>query len=240
MNPSAGTISPTPRTRVRRHHDRQREDVAELHAVLDEALVCHLGILDADGDPLVLPTLHGRVGDVLYLHGSSGAASLADGRAVCVTVTLLDGLVLARRVFSHSANYRSAVVRGRARRVADRDEALRALEALVEHLTPGQWEHAARPDRKELAATAVVALDLDEASLKVRIGPPGDGGAVDAGDLRWAGVVPVRTVLGTPVTCPRLPRDVAVPPHVGRWAGSSRPEGAARYFPRKGSGPAGR
>jgi len=139
---------------------------------------------------------------------------------VCVTVTLLDGLVLARRVFAHSANYRSAVIRGRARRVEDPDEALRALEAFVEHLAPGQWDHAGRPTRKELASTAVVAVNLDEASLKVRAAPPGDSDAVDAGDHRWAGVVPVRTVLGSPQPCPRLPTGVGVPEHVRRWAGS--------------------
>jgi nitroimidazol reductase NimA-like FMN-containing flavoprotein (pyridoxamine 5'-phosphate oxidase superfamily) len=212
-------LSATDRTRIRRHRDRQQHDVDALHAVLDEGLVCHLGIVDDEGDPLVLPTLHARLGDVLYLHGSSGAASLARDRPVCVTVTLLDGLVLARRVFSQSANYRSAVVRGRARRVHDPDEALRALEALVEHLTPGQWDHAERPSGKESAATAVLALDLAEASVKVRTGPPGDGDAVAAGDHRWAGVVPVRTVLGAPETCPALPADVPVPEHVRAWAG---------------------
>lgn len=221
MAPHAGrvSLSPTPRTRVHRHHDRQRSEPDELAAVLDEALVCHLGIVDADGDPLVLPTLHARVGGVLYLHGSTGAASLAEGRPACVTVTLLDGLVLARRVFSHSANYRSAVVRGRTRRVDDPAEVMTALEALVEHLTPGQWDYAERPDRRELAATAVLALDLDEASLKVRSGPPGDGDAVSTGDRRWAGTVPVRTTLGAPVGCPRLDGDVAVPEHVRCWSG---------------------
>ena len=214
------SLSPTPRTRVRRHRDRQSDEVTALHDVLDEALVCHLGFVDDDGDPVVLPTLHARRDGVLYLHGSSGAASLARARPVCVTVTLLDGLVLARRVFSHSANYRSAVVRGTARRVDDPDEALAALEALVEHATPGQWEHAARPTAKELAATAVLALDLTEASVKTRSGPPGDPDAVRGGDHRWAGVVGVRTVLGTPTPCPALPGDVPVPVHVTAWAGA--------------------
>ena len=225
MTLSPTTLSPTARTRIHRHHDRQRAHAAELAAVLDEGRVCHLGLVDADGAPLVLPTLHARRGDVLYLHGSSGAASLAADREVCVTVTLLDGLVLARRVFSHSANYRSAVVRGRGRRVVDPDEALAALEALVEHLTPGQWDHAERPTRKELAATAVVALDLTEASVKVRTGPPGDGDLVDAGDHRWAGVVPMTTVLGTPQPCPRLPAGVAVPAHVRAWSTGGRAAG---------------
>ncbi|MCD2190294.1 pyridoxamine 5'-phosphate oxidase family protein [Actinomycetospora soli] len=207
-------LSPTPRTQLRRKRDRQQDDPTTLHAILDEALVCHLGLVDPDGAPLVLPTMHARVGDVVYAHGSSGAASLARDGQVCLTVTLLDGLVLARSVFAHSANYRSAVVRGRARRVTDPDEHLRALEAIVEHLTPGQWSHARRPDRKETAATAVLALDLHEASVKVRQGPPGDPELVAAGDTRWAGVVPVHTVLGVPQTCPALPADAPVPAHV--------------------------
>ncbi len=213
------TLSATPRTQLRRKRERQADDRAVLHAVLDEALVCHLGLVDGDGAPLVLPTMHARVGETVYVHGSTGAASLAAEREVCLTVTLLDGLVLARSVFSHSANYRSAVVRGRARRVTDPEEQLRALEAVVEHLTPGQWDHARRPDRREAAATAVLALDLVEASVKVRRGPPGDPEEVAAGDRRWAGVVPVRTVLGAPETCPALPADVAVPAHVRAWAG---------------------
>jgi nitroimidazol reductase NimA-like FMN-containing flavoprotein (pyridoxamine 5'-phosphate oxidase superfamily) len=212
------TLSATPRTQLRRKRERQAEDRALLHAVLDEALVCHLGLVDDDGTPLVLPTMHARVGEVVYVHGSTGAASLAAERDVCLTVTLLDGLVLARSVFSHSANYRSAVVRGRARRVTDPEEQLRALRAVVEHLTPGQWDHARRPDRREAAATAVLALPLDEASVKVRQGPPGDPEAVAGGDPRWAGVVPVSTVLGTPETCPALPDDVAVPERVRGWA----------------------
>lgn len=214
-------LSGTPRTRLHRKRERQGHDRALLHAVLDEALLCHLGIVDDDGAPLVLPTMHARDGEVLYLHGSTGAASLAGGREVCVTVTLLDGLVLARSVFAHSANYRSAVVRGVARRVTDVEQHRAALRTIVEHLTPGQWDHARRPDRREAAATAVLALDLDEASVKVRQGPPGDAERVTAGDRRWAGVVPVTTVLGAPQTCPALPPDLAVPEHVRAAAGPS-------------------
>ncbi len=213
------TLSATPRTQLRRKRDRQADDRAVLHAVLDEALLCHLGLVDDDGAPLVLPTMHARIGETVYVHGSTGAASLAAEREVCLTVTLLDGLVLARSVFSHSANYRSAVVRGRARRVTDPEEQMRALHAVVEHLTPGQWDHARRPDRREAAATAVLALDLAEASVKIRQGPPGDPEAVASGDGRWAGVVPVTTVLGSPETCPALPGDVAVPEHVRAWSG---------------------
>lgn len=206
-------LSPTDRSTIRRHRDRQQEDRATLHAVLDEALVCHLGLV-VDGEPVVLPTLHVRVGETLYLHGSSGAASLRGGEPVCVTVTLLDGLVLARSWFSHSANYRSAVVRGPARRVTDPDEQGVALRALVAHVAPGQEDHAEPPTRKELAATAVMAVALDEASVKVRTGPPGDGDAVAAGDVRWAGVVDLHTVRGAPRPCPALPTDVPVPAHL--------------------------
>ncbi|GAA4786863.1 pyridoxamine 5'-phosphate oxidase family protein [Actinomycetospora chlora] len=210
---TAPPLSPTDRSRVRRHRDRQRGDRAELHAVLDEALVAHLGLV-VDGEPVVLPTLHARVGEVLYLHGSSGAASLRGGEPVCVTVTLLDGLVYARRWFTHSANYRSAVVRGHARRVTDPDEHLAALRSLVAAVAPGQEEYAAAPSRKELAATAVVAVDLDEASVKVRTGPPGDGDAVAEGDGRWAGVVALETRVAGVTTCPALPAGTPVPGHV--------------------------
>jgi nitroimidazol reductase NimA-like FMN-containing flavoprotein (pyridoxamine 5'-phosphate oxidase superfamily) len=167
-----------------------------------------------DGDPVVLPTLHARLGEVLYLHGSSGAASLRGGEAVCVAVTLIDGLVYARRWFTHSANYRSAVVRGHARRVTDPEEHLAALRALVAQIAPGQDEYAEAPSRKELAATAVIAIDLDEASVKVRSGPPGDGDAVAAGDDRWAGVVTLETRVAAVTTCPALPADTPIPGHV--------------------------
>lgn len=210
---TAAPLSPTDRSRVRRHRDRQRSDRAELHAVLDEAFVAHLGVV-VDGEPVVLPTLHARIGDTLYLHGSSAAASLGGGEPVCVTVTLVDGLVYARRWFSHSANYRSAVVRGHARRVADPDEHLGALRALVAQIAPGQEEYAQPPTRKELAATAVIAVDLAEASVKARSGPPGDGDAVAAGDGRWAGVVALGTRVTGVTTCPALPADTPVPAHV--------------------------
>ncbi|MHC1560459.1 pyridoxamine 5'-phosphate oxidase family protein [Actinomycetospora sp. C-140] len=212
---TAPPLSPTDRSRVRRHRDRQRDDRAELHAVLDEALVAHLGLV-VDGEPAVLPTLHARIGETLYLHGSSGAASLRGGEPVCVTVTLVDGLVYARRWFTHSANYRSAVVRGHARRVTDPDEHLAALRAFVAQIAPGQEDYAEAPTRKELAATAVIAVDLTEASVKARTGGPGDGDAVAAGDDRWAGVVALETRVAAVTTCPALPADTPVPAHVPR------------------------
>jgi hypothetical protein len=210
-------LSPTPRSTVRRGAARARTDRADLHAVLDAGMVCHLGVV-LDGAPVVLPTGYGRIDDVLYLHGSTGAASLraaAQDRPVCVTVTLVDGVVHARAVFHFSMNYRSAVVHGVPRLVIDPDERLAGLRAITENIAPGAWDHARPPNRKELAATAVLALDLTEASVKVRTGPPGD----DPEDLAvpdgpWAGVVPLRTVAGDPEPCPLLPVDVTPPPHV--------------------------
>lgn len=214
MNAPTRPLSATPRSRLGRNAARGRTDRADLHAVLDAGLVCHLGFV-ADGAPVVLPTAYGRDGDTLYLHGSTGARYLAgDELTCCVTVTHLDGIVHARAVMHFSMNYRSAVVHGTARRLTDPDARLRALRAVVEHLTPGAWDHARRPDRRELAATAVFALDLAEASVKVRSGPPADDAADVAADRAWAGVVPVRTVLGAPEPAPDLPGHHRVPGHV--------------------------
>ena len=212
---TAPPLSPTPRSTVRRGAKRARSDRAELYAVLDAGLVGHLAVV-VDGAPLVLPTGYGRRGDSLYLHGSTGAASLraaAAGAPVCFTVTHLDGVVYARSAFHHSMNYRCAVVHGRLVPVSDPDERLAGLEALTEHLAPGSWAATRRPDRKELAATALFALDLTEASVKVRSGPPGD----DEEDLAapvWAGVLPLRTVFGEPEPCPLLPPGIPVPARV--------------------------
>jgi nitroimidazol reductase NimA-like FMN-containing flavoprotein (pyridoxamine 5'-phosphate oxidase superfamily) len=212
---TAPPLSPTARSTVRRGAHRARTDRAELYAVLDASLVGHLGIV-LDGSPVVLPTGYGRCDDALYLHGSTGAATLraaATGAPVCFTVTHVDGIVYARSAFHHSMNYRCAVVHGVARPVLDPDERLLGLEALTEHLAPGSWATTRRPDRKELAATALLALDLAEASVKVRTGPPGD----DERDLAapvWAGVLPLRTVVGEPEPCPLLPPGVPVPARV--------------------------
>jgi nitroimidazol reductase NimA-like FMN-containing flavoprotein (pyridoxamine 5'-phosphate oxidase superfamily) len=215
------TLSPTPRSTVRRLPARARTDRADLYAVLDAGLVCHLGIV-LGGAPVVLPTGYGRIGDTLYLHGSTGAATLraaAQGEPVCVTVTHVDGIVHARAVFHFSMNYRSAVVHGVPRLVTDDDERLAGLRAITENLAPGSWDHAREPTRKELAATHVVALDLAEASVKVRTGPPIDDDEDVAAGGVWAGVLPVRTVFGTPEPCPLLPADEPVPGHVsGREA----------------------
>ncbi|GGO01339.1 hypothetical protein GCM10010116_02450 [Microbispora rosea subsp. aerata] len=207
-------LSTTARTIVNRSKERARTDRADLYAVLDAGLICHLGVLAGDY-PMVIPTCYGRIGDTLYVHGSTGATSLraAPGTPVCVTVTHLDGIVLARSVFNHSVNYRSAMIYGLARRVDDPDERLAGLRAITEQLAPGQWDAVRPPDRKELAATAVLAVSLEEASVKVRQGPPQD--EEEDYDLPvWAGVQPLTVVWGAPEPDPRLAPGIPVPAHV--------------------------
>lgn len=215
--PTGAAPSAPNRTRLGRHRERAVTDRAALQAVLAEGLICHLGFLGDDGCPVVLPTGYGVAGDELYLHGSVAARPLVVGPAqtVCVTVTLLDGIVLARSAFHHSMNYRSAVLYGLPRLVTDEAEKLRALECVTEHLAPGQWAATRRPTRKELAATAVLALSLAEASVKVRTGPPLDD-PEDVAAGGWAGVLPTVSGWGEPVTAPDVPPGVAVPPHVRR------------------------
>ena len=209
------SLSPTRRSTPTRLRERARTDRADLYAVLDEGLVCHVGIV-RDGAPVVLPTGYGRIDDTVYVHGSTGAGWLrfSDGAPICFTVTHVDGVVYARSVFHHSMNYRSAVVHGNARLVTDADERWAALQAIVEQLAPGSWAHARQPGRKELAATAVFALDLAEASVKVRTGPPGDDDEDVAAGGRWAGVLPVRTTFDAPQPDPGFPPDVPTPSHV--------------------------
>ena len=190
---------PTERTTVRRRAARGRYDAETVHAVLDEGLFCHLAVADDEG-PLVLPTGYVRIGDEVVVHGSAASRLLrlaADGRPVCLTVTLLDGLVLARSAFNHSMNYRSVVAFGRAR-VLEGEEKERTLHAFVEHMVPGRSIVARPPTPSELAATLVLAVPLTEASVKVRTGPPHDDEADKALDV-WAGVIPLAVVAGEPV-----------------------------------------
>jgi uncharacterized protein len=214
MSTEATPLSSTPRTTLRRHRDRAQADRAALHAVLDAGLICHLGVV-ADGDPVVLPTAYGRDGDTLYLHGSSanGAFWAADGQRVCVTVTHMDGLVAARSVFSHSVNYRSAVIFGTAAVVKDEDERWQALRLITDHLIPGRWAAARQPTTKEMAATAVLSLPLTEASVKVRTGMPIDDPADHELDV-WAGVLPVAVTFGEPVPDPQLRAEIPLPAHI--------------------------
>lgn len=203
---------PTDRTRVRRHHERGRYDRATIDAILDEALICHLGVV-VEGSPRVIPTIHARIGDTLYVHGSSASRTLRalrEGSAACVTVTILDGLVLARSGFGHSMNYRSVMVYGVPSEVTDPDEKWRAQEAVVEHVIHGRAADARPPTDKELKQTAIFSLPLDEASAKVRTGPPID--PEEEWDLPiWAGEIPLRLAAGEPVDDPHLPPGLEPP-----------------------------
>ena len=213
----------TDRSRVRRAPKRADYDRSTIDAILDDGLICHVGFV-ADGQPYVIPTLHARVGDTVYLHGSTASRmvrTLAAGAPACLTVTHVDGLVLARSAFHHSMNYRSAVVLGTMRLVADRAEKSRALEAFTEQLVPGRWEHVRPPSAKELKGTGVLALPLDEASAKVRTGPPVDDEEDHALPV-WAGVIPLGLAPGAPEPDPRLAPEHAaeVPDHVAQWPSS--------------------
>ena len=207
-------LSSTPRTELGRHRERGRTERDDLYAVLDAGLICHLGVI-VDGAPRVLPTGYGRLGDLLYLHGSSANSSIMAGndQEVCVTVTHLDGLVCARSVFNHSMNYRSAVVFGVARLVADAEEKLLALRTITEHLVPGQWSYVRQPSKKELAATSALALPLTEASVKIRSGGPSDEPEDYELDL-WAGVVPVTSGFGEPEPDAVLRLGIDTPAHI--------------------------
>ena len=210
--------APTARAAVRRHPERGVYERAVIDAILDEALFCHVGLVH-DGQPFVIPTIHARAGDLLYLHGSPASRmlrELARGIEVCVTATLLDGIVLARSVYNHSLNYRSALILGRARLVEERDEKLAALAGIVEHIVPGRSADARTPNDRELAGTAVLALPIDEASAKVRAGPPKDFDA-DLALPIWAGVIPLRVVGGAPETEERVPPGVAMPPYAASY-----------------------
>ncbi|WP_030940354.1 pyridoxamine 5'-phosphate oxidase family protein [Streptomyces sp. NRRL S-646] len=216
------TLEPLPETDLTRHR-RLREqgslDRTDLDAILDAGFVCHLGVVVA-GRPLVVPTVYGRDERQLYLHGSVASRSLAGGTPVCVTVTHFDGLVLARSVFEHGVNYRSAMIHGEARKVTDPEEKLEGLRRLTEHAAPGQWSYARLPNRKELAATTLLALSLEEASVKIRTGPPDDGDGPDAELGLWAGTLPLTSAWGTPVPDPLLPPGTSVPGHIARRGGT--------------------
>jgi nitroimidazol reductase NimA-like FMN-containing flavoprotein (pyridoxamine 5'-phosphate oxidase superfamily) len=209
-------LASTERTRLGRMRERGTSDRAVLDEILAAGFLCHVGVV-LDGHPMVVPTVYGATVDTLYFHGSVASPSLRDspGTEVCVTVSHLDGIVLARSVFEHGINYRSAMIFGVPRRVTDPDELLSGLRCLTEQVARGQWGYARLPSRKELAATTLLALSLAEASVKVRTGPPDDGDSPDAALGRWAGVVPVRSVRGEPVPDPALPdTELPVPDHI--------------------------
>ncbi|MEV8308355.1 pyridoxamine 5'-phosphate oxidase family protein [Streptomyces flavidovirens] len=216
--PDITSYAPSERTVPTRSRERASYDRDLVHAILDEGYVCHLGFVRG-GAPVVLPTLYGRVGERLYVHGSTGSRPLrmagqADpGLAVCLTVTHVDGLVLARSAFHHSINYRSVVVHGIAHEVVDEEERRTALDALVDHVVPGRSHDSRRANTKELAATAVIRLDLEEVSAKVRTGGPNDE-PEDASLPHWTGVVPLTRGYGAPVPAADLDPAITLPDYL--------------------------
>jgi uncharacterized protein len=209
----------TPKTQVKRAPKRGRYDFETIAHILDEGLVCHVGFV-VEGQPFVIPTAYGRVGDQLYIHGASASRllkSLLTGIEVCLTVTLLDGLVLARSAYHHSMNYRSVVLFGTAQAVIDPAEKMTALKAFTEHVMQGRWEAVRSPNDVELAATSVLSLPITEASAKIRTGPPLD----DAADYAlpvWAGVLPFAPIAGTPIADPQLLDSMAIPENVRNYS----------------------
>lgn len=213
------TQMPTPRTRVVRETERGVYDREAVYRILDEGFICHVGF-SLDGQPFVIPTSYGRKDANLYIHGSAASRMLRqmkEGVAVCVTVTLLDGLVLARSVFNHSMNYRSVVILGKATLVDDAEEKLTALRLLSEHILPGRWDDARQPNERELKATSVLRVPIEEFSAKVRTGPPVD----DAEDLAfptWAGVLPLEMKVGEAIRDPKLEPLREAPPYVRNYS----------------------
>jgi hypothetical protein len=211
--------APTARTRVVREPHRGVYDRAVAYQILDEGFICHVGFMQ-DGQPFVIPTAYGRVGDNLYVHGSAASRMLRNldkGIPVCVTVTLLEGLVLARSIFNHSMNYRSVVVLGTAVAVSEPKEKLGALKSLSEHILPGRWAESRQPNERELKQTLVMRLPIEEFSAKVRQGPPIDD-EEDYSFRTWAGVIPLEMVAGTPENDPRLDPKTQVPAYVSGYS----------------------
>ncbi len=211
-------LTQTARTTLKRLPQRGAFDRESINQILDEGFICHVGFA-VDGQPYVIPTGYARAGDRLFIHGSQASRmlrTLGQGIDVCLTVTLIDGLVLARSAFHHSMNYRSVVVFGRATVVDEREEKLSALRALSDHMIPGRWDDVRKPSERELQLTTVLSLPLDEASAKVRTGPPLD----DEEDYElpvWAGVIPLRMVANAPHPDPRLPENREPPEYVVRY-----------------------
>lgn len=215
---STEKLTVTPRSQIRRLSQRGNYEREALYQILDEGLVCHVGFA-TDGQPFVIPTAYGRIGDRLYIHGSPASRmlrSLQSGIEVCVTVTLLDGLVLARSAFHHSMNYRSVVLFGKAIAVQDYDEKLEALRAFTEHIVSGRWAEVRQPTRQETQGTLVLSLPLTEASAKIRTGPPSDDEA-DYSLSVWAGVLPLQLTSGELIPDPRLQQGIAPPAYVQNY-----------------------
>jgi uncharacterized protein len=234
--PESSALSATERTRHRRLREQGSTDRRDLADILTGGVICHLGVIvggdaGAPGYPMVVPTVYGVAGDgsdpeTLYLHGSVASRSLvsAPQATICVTVTHVEGLVLARSVFEHAVNYRSAMIYGIPRLVTEREEKLAGLRALAEHIVPGQWDYVRRPNKKELAKTTLLALSLAETSVKIRTGPPDDGDTPDAALPVWAGVLPLAAAWQPPDPDPVLPAGIPLPAHIAALVG--RPAGA--------------
>jgi hypothetical protein len=217
----SSTSAPTPRTRVVREPQRAVYERSVVNRILDEGFICHVGFA-VDGQPFVIPTSYGRHDDVLYIHGSAASRMLRNvsaGIPMCVTVTLLDGLVLARSIFNHSMNYRSVVVLGKGMAIEDREEKLTALRLLSEHIVPGRWNEVRQPNEKELKATTIIRLPIEEFSAKVREGPVIDD-EEDYAFPVWAGVLPLNLVPGEPANDSRLPKKIAAPDYVKNYSRS--------------------
>lgn len=210
---------PSDRVRLRRKRERGSHDRAVIDAILDEGLIAHVAIVEPDGQPFVIPTMHARKGDVVYCHGSTASRTLkamAAGAPACLTVTLVDGLVLARSAMHHSANYRSAMLIGTARAVLEPREKLAAFETIIERIVPGRWAEVRAPTENEMKATAVVAMSIEEASAKLRTGPPLDD-EEDHELPAWAGVLPLALTAGRPQPDPRLREGIPLPAHVSDY-----------------------
>jgi len=209
----SSNLNPTPRTRVVREPQRAVYDRDAVNQILDEALLCHVGFVansNSDFQPFVIPMSYGRDGDVLYIHGSPASRMLRhleQGVPVCITVTLIDGLVLARSVFNHSMNYRSVIILGTAALVDDPAEKLAALRALSEHILPNRWDDSRQPNEKELKATSVLRVPINEFSAKVRVGPPLDN-EEDYSFPTWAGVIPLEINSGAPIRDDRCQQEL--------------------------------
>jgi nitroimidazol reductase NimA-like FMN-containing flavoprotein (pyridoxamine 5'-phosphate oxidase superfamily) len=211
--------APSLRTRVVREPERGVYDREVLYRILDEGFICHVGFV-VDGQPFVIPTSYGRSGDNLYIHGSAASRMLRNldkGIPVCITVTLLDGLVLARSIFNHSMNYRSVVVLGTATVVQDPAEKIEALRLLAEHILPGRWPESRQPNEKELKATFALRVPIEEFSAKVRQGPPIDD-EEDYSFPTWAGVIPLETVAGSPIPDPQCGPDIPIPQYASGYS----------------------
>ncbi|HXV13167.1 MAG TPA: pyridoxamine 5'-phosphate oxidase family protein [Candidatus Krumholzibacteria bacterium] len=230
------TKRPTQRTRVRRLPKRGAYDRATIDAILDEGLVCHVGFV-VDGQPFVIPTLHARDGDRVLIHGSAASRMLRNlgaGVDACLTVTLADQLVIARSAFHSSMNYRSVMLLGKARLIEEPRAKMDALRALVEHLIPGRWDDCRRPNAKEAKATWILELPIDEASAKIRTGPPIDDDEDYALDI-WAGLLPLAKGFGKPIRDAKLKRGVEAPSYLTRYARPSSARSAPSKPPRKRS-----